>query len=180
MITVCSDSPTTTRAIAAALAGLSKAGDLVVLAGEMGSGKTVFAQGFGVGLGVQDPITSPTFVLVHQYDGGRLTLHHADVYRLERLAEVADLALEELLEASGVVLVEWGDVVSLALGSDFLTVRLARSEPEADAQVDVDTGIAATSDDDLSERRVITLEAVGRGWTTRWSRLASLMEAWKC
>ena len=72
----------------AAIAELARPGDLVLLAGELGAGKTAFAQGFGRGLGVTEPITSPTFTLVHQYDGP-LALHHLDVYRLEHLQEVA-------------------------------------------------------------------------------------------
>ena len=94
-------------------------GDIIVLSGEMGAGKTAFAQGFGRALGVTDRITSPTFTLVHSYPvdsgprAGKVTLHHADLYRLERTAEVSDLALRELAEFAGIVLVEWGDVVDL-------------------------------------------------------------------
>ncbi len=103
-----------THAIAAVIAGHSRPGDIIVLAGEMGAGKTAFAQGFGRAIGVTDRITSPTFTLVHSYPiesgprAGKLTLHHADLYRLERTAEVADLALRELAEFAGIVLVEWG------------------------------------------------------------------------
>jgi tRNA threonylcarbamoyladenosine biosynthesis protein TsaB len=84
-----------THAIAAALAALSRAGDLIVLAGEMGAGKTAFAKGFGAALGVTEPITSPTFTWVHSYQAGKLTLHHADIYRLSTHNEVADLALAD-------------------------------------------------------------------------------------
>ncbi len=106
-----------THAIAGALADVSRPGDLIVLSGEMGAGKTAFAKGFGGALGVTEPITSPTFTLVHTYDiaaglgRGAEALHHADLYRLDRTAEIADLALEELAEYQGIVLVEWGDVV---------------------------------------------------------------------
>lgn len=106
---------TDTHAVAAAIAGLVRAGDIVVLAGEMGAGKTAFAQGFGAALGVDEPITSPTFTLVHSYDTGRLPLHHADLYRLDNLSEVADLALLELAE-DGVVLVEWATRQPTSLG----------------------------------------------------------------
>ena len=119
-----------THAVAAALAGRRRAGDVIVLAGEMGAGKTAFAQGFGRALGVTEPITSPTFTLVHSYDTGGPTLHHADLYRLDQLAEVADLALGELAEFDGIVLVEWGDVVESTFG-EHLVVRLdlARRRP---------------------------------------------------
>jgi tRNA threonylcarbamoyl adenosine modification protein YeaZ/tRNA threonylcarbamoyl adenosine modification protein YjeE len=118
-----------TNAIAAAVAVLCRPGDLVVLAGEMGAGKTAFAKGFGAALGVTEPITSPTFTLVHTYDlppgngTGAAALHHADLYRLDRTAEVADLALDELAENAGIVLVEWGDVVDSLFG-DHLMVHL--------------------------------------------------------
>src|SRR3954447_26916988 len=113
-----------THAIAAALAGLSRAGDVILLAGEMGAGKTAFAQGFGRALGVTEPITSPTFTLVHSYPlTRRLTMHHADIYRLDRMSDVEDLALPELASFNGIVLVEWGDVAGSAFG-DHLEVRL--------------------------------------------------------
>jgi tRNA threonylcarbamoyl adenosine modification protein YjeE len=118
MLQLRSTSVADTHAIAAALAGMARAGDLIVLAGEMGSGKTAFAQGFAAALGVTEPITSPTYTLVHSYPIGRITLHHADIYRLTTLHEVADLALNELLEADGIVLVEWGDVVAASLGDE--------------------------------------------------------------
>ena len=93
-----SESPETTREIAALLAAVSVPGDLIVLAGDMGAGKTCFAGGFAHGLGINDRITSPTFTLVNTYDG-RVRLHHLDVYRLEQIDEVLDLALPELLGA---------------------------------------------------------------------------------
>ena len=110
--------------MAAAIAGVARAGDIIVLAGEMGAGKTAFAQGFGRALGVTEPITSPTFTLVHSYPlTHRLTLHHADIYRLDRTNDIADLALPELASFNGIVLVEWGDVAGSAFG-DYLEVRL--------------------------------------------------------
>ncbi len=144
--------------IAAAVAAVAGEGDVILLAGEMGSGKTAFAQGFGRALGVTEPITSPTFTLVHSYDTAGATLHHADLYRLEQLAEVAELALGELAEYHGIVLVEWGDVVESTFG-DHLIVELA---PDAG---------------DL-EARAITIGASGRTWATRWARLAGALSRW--
>ena len=86
MITLRTTSVDETKAVAAALADVVRPGDLILLAGEMGAGKTAFAQGFAAGLGVLDTVTSPTFTLVHTYEG-RLRVHHADIYRLERTAE---------------------------------------------------------------------------------------------
>ena len=149
-----------THAIAAALAGLSRAGDLIVLAGEVGAGKTAFAKGFGAALGVTEPITSPTFTLVHSYEAGKLTLHHADIYRLTTLNEVADLALAELREYDGIVLIEWGDVVAGSLG-DHLLVQLD-----------------AVDDDD--DTRLITIGGIGREWAIRWERIAAATRAFTC
>jgi len=160
-------SPGDTHAIAAAIAGLARGGDLIVLAGGLGSGKTWFAKGFAAALGVTDHVTSPTFTLVHSYHGGRVPLHHADVYRLDRMSEVADLALAELLEEDGagrggVVLVEWGDAIAPALGADYLEVRLT------------------TDGDEPETARRIGMRAVGPSWATRWERLVGAVEAWRC
>ncbi len=160
MLQLSASSVADTHAIAAVIAGLARTGDLLVLAGEMGAGKTAFAKGFGAALGVTDPITSPTFTLVHSYDAGRITLHHADIYRLNTHHEVADLALAELLEYDGIVLLEWGDVVAQSLG-DHLLVHLV-----------------ADPDDD--ERRHITISGTGRPWALRWDRLATALEAFAC
>ena len=149
-----------THAIAAALASLSRSGDLIVLAGEMGAGKTAFAQGFGAALGVTEPITSPTFTLVRSYEIGKVTLHHADIYRLSTHNEVADLALAELLEYDGIVLVEWGDVVAGSLG-DHLLVQL---DPDPDDE----------------QARLVTVGGVGRSWATRWGRVESAVGGFAC
>ncbi len=95
-----------TQALAAALAALSGPGDLLVLAGEMGAGKTAFAQGYARGLGVAEPVTSPTFTIVREYAGTELALHHLDVYRLEQLREVLELGVGEMLDEDAVMLVE--------------------------------------------------------------------------
>lgn len=85
-------------------------GSLVVLQGELGAGKTVFARGVAVGLGIaESEVSSPTFTLVQEYGGGRLPLYHADLYRLEGADEIGALGIEHLLQRGGVVLVEWGE-----------------------------------------------------------------------
>jgi tRNA threonylcarbamoyladenosine biosynthesis protein TsaE len=147
-----------THAVAAALAELSREGDVILLAGDLGSGKTSFAQGFGWALGVTEPITSPTFTLVHSYDTGGVTLHHADLYRLDQLSEVVDLALGELAEYRGIVLVEWGDVAESTFG-DHLVVRLAVVDADPDA-------------------RLIEINPVGGSWSRRWARLHGALAAW--
>lgn len=112
-----------TRHVASSLAAHARRGDLVVLSGRLGAGKTTFAQGFARGLGVAGPVTSPTFTLVRQYPCRVGQLLHADVYRLDHLAEVADLGLAELRD-EGITLVEWGDVAAPAIRPVTWTVTL--------------------------------------------------------
>jgi tRNA threonylcarbamoyladenosine biosynthesis protein TsaE len=117
-----------TKQLAAGLAPLVRAGDVVLLVGDLGAGKTAFAQGFAAALGVHGPVTSPTFALVRNYPTGAgspvATLIHADVYRTGSLQEVTDLALAELVEEDAVAVVEWGDVAAPALGDSALVVTL--------------------------------------------------------
>ncbi len=176
-----------THAIAAAVAALCHPGDLIVLSGELGAGKTAFAKGFGAALGVTEPITSPTFTLVHTYDlgaglgNGAKSLHHADLYRLDRTAEVADLALDELAEYQGIVLVEWGDVVD-AFG-DHLVVHLDADMPGDDVSGDDDAGDDVSGDDAaalIDTARQIEISASGANWAARWSRLVAACEAYQC
>jgi tRNA threonylcarbamoyladenosine biosynthesis protein TsaE len=144
-----------TRELGAALAGVLLPGDVVLVAGELGAGKTTLVQGVGSGLGVADAVTSPTFTLVRPYrcdparrrpvtaslDGAspvRVMLH-ADLYRLDRLGEVADLALAELVEESAVALVEWGDVAEPLFGRDTLEIRLDMGRTEDQRRVTIMT-----------------------------------------
>ena len=190
------------HAIAAAVAALCRPGDLIVLSGEMGAGKTAFAKGFGAALGVTEPITSPTFTLVHTYDlgaglgNGAKALHHADLYRLDRTAEVADLALDELAEYQGIVLVEWGDVVDVF--GDHLVVHLEADMPSEDDSNEDDVGDGDASDGDVGDGgvgdgdagddvsalidtvRQIEISASGANWAARWGRLVAACEAYRC
>ena len=109
MATHLTESEDETQALARSLAARLKPGDVVLLSGGLGAGKTAFVRGLAAGLGIDpDAVSSPTFTLVHEYRGGRLTLYHADLYRLERAA-TAELGLEEMGVADGVVAVEWPD-----------------------------------------------------------------------
>jgi tRNA threonylcarbamoyladenosine biosynthesis protein TsaE len=146
-----------TRSLAASLAGLAAPGDLLLLAGELGAGKTAFVQGFGAALGVTESITSPTFALAQRYDGD-LVVHHLDVYRLGQLHEVLDLGIGELLDDGGVVLIEWGDAVVSALPSDYLEVTLAFG--------------------DQSDTRIVTLRPMGPSWSARGDGLAAAIAPW--
>jgi tRNA threonylcarbamoyladenosine biosynthesis protein TsaE len=127
-----------TMAAGATLAQRLSAGDVLLLHGELGAGKTAFVRGVAQGLGARvDDVSSPTFTLIQEYDSGRLTLYHVDLYRLEP-AEVDDLGLEELVESGGIVAIEWPDrwhrwpaeavIVSIATeGEDRRRIRIAYS-----------------------------------------------------
>ena len=156
-----------TRGVAAAIAGCCAPGDVLLLAGDLGAGKTTFAQGFGRALGIVEAVTSPTFTLVRQYPvtpgPGRPVecLIHADVYRLDHLQEITDLGIGELVEDGGVALVEWGDAAAPVLGDGALTVRL-----EADP------------DPDRPEVRTLVLSAAGDAWVPRWAALSAALAPW--
>jgi tRNA threonylcarbamoyladenosine biosynthesis protein TsaE len=148
--------PEETRKVAAALAELLVPGDVVSLTGDLGAGKTCFVQGAARALGVEDAVASPTFVLVREYRGD-LPVYHVDVYRLDRLQEVIDLGFEDLLDPSGVVFIEWGDVIDALLPDSYLEVRLT------------------TGDEDTVRR----LRFTGRGsWGARWERMEGIVGPW--
>lgn len=113
-----------TERIGALLGQKLERGMVVVLTGELGAGKTAFARGVARGLGVRDPVTSPTFTLIQEYTG-RLPLYHFDVYRLQEPGELADLGYDEYLEGDGVCLIEWGDLVRELLPPTYLEVHLS-------------------------------------------------------
>lgn len=147
-----------TQALAASLAEVCGPGDLIVLAGDMGAGKTAFAQGFAKGLGIHERVTSPTFTIVREYDSGRLALYHLDVYRLDQLREVLELGVAEMLDEDAVMLVEWGDAVLPALGDRYLEIRLT------------------FGDDD--DHRLLELSLRGAPWQARERVVADVVAPW--
>lgn len=123
-MTQTSQSEAETRAIAARFASTLNPGDIVLLSGDLGAGKTAFVRGLAEGLGVDaGEVTSPTFTLVHEYRGGRLPLMHVDLYRLES-ADLDEIGLDEDLAAAGVLAVEWSERLTRPL-SGAIHVRIA-------------------------------------------------------
>ncbi len=116
--------PSQTRSLGERIGRMLCAGDVVLLSGELGAGKTVLAQGIAKGLGVTDPVKSSSFVIMNEYDGAALRLFHADLYRLEDPQQVAELALDELA-SNGVLVVEWPEQAGGELPPEHLLVRLA-------------------------------------------------------
>lgn len=145
-----------TRGVGAALAGFLVPGDVVSLTGDLGAGKTTLVQGAAGALGVKDHVTSPTFILVREYEGD-LPVHHMDVYRLDRLQEVLDLGFEDLLDPQGVLFVEWGSAIEGLLPGEHLELEL--------------TG----QDDD----RRLRVTARGRSWANRWDGLGEALNPWR-
>jgi tRNA threonylcarbamoyladenosine biosynthesis protein TsaE len=140
-----------TRAYGAKLAAVLRAGDLVVLAGPLGAGKTALVQGIGAGLGVRGPVVSPTFVIARVHRGGRVPLVHVDAYRLRSLDEVDDLDLDVDV-ADSVMVVEWGSGLVERLADTRLEIQLSRS---AD-----------------SDERTLSLVPHGGDWPERIAALA--------
>jgi tRNA threonylcarbamoyladenosine biosynthesis protein TsaE len=140
-----------TRAFGRRLASILRAGDVVLLVGQLGAGKTTLAQGIGEGLGVEGSVASPTFIIarVHPARPAGLPLVHVDAYRLPSLAELDDLDLDTSLEES-VTVVEWGSGIAEVLAASYLTVTLDRGRG-GEAQAD-------------SSPRDATIDATGPRW----------------
>ncbi|MFG1926220.1 tRNA (adenosine(37)-N6)-threonylcarbamoyltransferase complex ATPase subunit type 1 TsaE [Cryptosporangium sp. NPDC048952] len=138
--------PEDTRDLGRSLAPLLRAGDLIVLVGPLGAGKTQLTQGIGAGLGVRGAVTSPTFVISRIHPGGRLPLVHADAYRLGDVAEVDDLDLDADVDAA-VTVVEWGAGLVEQLTDAYLEIRLDRDDDS-----DVRTAILVPHGGDWPER----------------------------
>lgn len=105
------------------------AGDVLVLDGDLGAGKTTFTKGLAAGLEIPDIIKSPTFTIIHEYQDGRLSLYHMDAYRLEN-GGAEDLGLEEYFDGDGVSVVEWAEFVADELPADFLAIHFKRTDDD--------------------------------------------------
>lgn len=146
-----------TRKIADAIAPTLLPGDVIALTGDLGAGKTVFVQGVARALGVKSRVTSPSFVLMREYQGD-LPILHLDVYRLNSLQELIDLGFEEFLDPSWVVFVEWGDAVTPILPEEHLEVEFrVLSETE----------------------RSVTFRPFGPIWMSRLAGIAERMGEWE-
>ena len=123
------------------LAGSLKGGELVVLDGDLGLGKTVFARGIAASLGVvPEDVTSPSFTLVQEYSGGRLPMFHVDLYRLnDDPMEIESLGLDDLLDSGSVVVVEWGEKLPLHMREHAVTIRF-HDVGEGSRKIEIDAG----------------------------------------
>jgi tRNA threonylcarbamoyladenosine biosynthesis protein TsaE len=159
-VTATSDSPGRTRALGAALAASLQPGDVVLLSGDLGAGKTVLVQGIAAGLGVDEPATSPTFALVHEHHGTDLRLLHADAWRLASPEEAVQLALaEEVDDGATALVVEWGELAADALPGDHLRVVLRPGPGEDDRTVELH--LEGPSWEARRERLLVALPTAG-------------------
>jgi tRNA threonylcarbamoyladenosine biosynthesis protein TsaE len=151
-------SPEETRELGEAVGEVLRPGDVVSLTGDLGAGKTTFVQGAARALGANEPVLSPTFMLVREY-AARTPIYHLDVYRLERVQDVMDLGFDELLDRQGIVFIEWGDAIGAMLPPEHIQIEL-------------------TIPDGESHRR-LELTWYGPSWAARIEHLAAAVERWR-
>ena len=131
-------SPEETRGLGARLAGVLTPGAVVAFTGDLGAGKTAFTSGLARGLGIEERVTSPTFTIVNEYEGGRLPLFHFDMYRLGSADELFDIGWEDYLARGGVCAVEWTENVAEAIEADAIRVSIRRGGDENSRVIDIE------------------------------------------
>ncbi len=181
-LVVHASSPEEMRRIGAALARFVCLGDTILLGGELGAGKTTLTQGLAAELGVKGPVTSPTFVLVHSHKtAAGWDLLHADVWRLEHLHEVIDLALPELLEDGAAAVVEWGEIAAPALTPDWLHVSIGYdtdpwpAQPGLSPPGNSSAAEGASPEATATGRRRLLFQARGPSWGNRITDLSATL-----
>jgi tRNA threonylcarbamoyladenosine biosynthesis protein TsaE len=147
-----------TRIVGASLSPVLLPGDVISLSGDLGAGKTVFVQGLAIALGVETGVTSPTFTIVHEYEG-RFPIVHLDVYRLDSFQEVIDLGFEEYLDPQAIVLIEWGDAIAPMLPRRHLNIEMRRAD-----------------DPDAEEERCLIFRPHGADWIRKVQAMRSTAE----
>ncbi|MCI9222181.1 MAG: tRNA (adenosine(37)-N6)-threonylcarbamoyltransferase complex ATPase subunit type 1 TsaE [Oscillospiraceae bacterium] len=131
-------SPAETEALGARLAEALDAGRVVAFTGDLGAGKTAFVSGMARALGVEERVTSPTFTIVNEYEGGRLPLFHFDMYRLGDADELFHIGWEDYLARGGICAVEWSENVAEALEPDAVRVSIVRGDGDSDRMITIE------------------------------------------
>jgi len=149
-----------TRIIGASLAPALLPGDVISLTGDLGAGKTALVQGVAAALGVDIRVTSPTFTIVHEYDG-RFPIIHLDIYRLQSFQEVIDLGFEEFLAPEAIVAIEWGEAISPMLPRRYLEIEMRRTD-------------SASGEDNL---RRLVFKPHGQEWIRKVQAMRTTAEA---
>ena len=135
-----SNSPSETEALGESLGRRLSPGAVVAFTGDLGAGKTAFTRGLARGLGISEPVTSPTFTIVNEYEGGRLPLFHFDMYRLGSSDELFDIGWEDYLRRGGVCAVEWSEIVDDALEGDAIRVDIRRGADDGQRVITITGG----------------------------------------
>ena len=134
------NSPEETEELGERLGRTLSPGDVVAFTGDLGAGKTAFTRGIARGLGIGDRVTSPTFAIVNEYEGGRLPLFHFDMYRLISSDELFDIGWEDYLARGGVCAVEWSENVEDALEEDTIRVDIRRGDTDQQRRISIQGG----------------------------------------
>ena len=137
-MTYVTNSPAETEALGQRLAERLQPGDVIAYTGDLGAGKTAFTRGLARGLGITERITSPTFTIVNEYQGGRLPLFHFDMYRLGSSDELFDIGWEDYLARGGVCAVEWSEIVADALEEDCIRVDIRQGDTENQRKITIE------------------------------------------
>ena len=137
-MTYVTNSPAETEALGQRLAERLQPGDVIAYTGDLGTGKTAFTRGLARGLGITERITSPTFTIVNEYQGGRLPLFHFDMYRLGSSEELYEIGWEDYLARGGVCAVEWSEIVADALEEDCIRVDIRQGDTENQRKITVE------------------------------------------
>ncbi|MDR3566057.1 MAG: tRNA (adenosine(37)-N6)-threonylcarbamoyltransferase complex ATPase subunit type 1 TsaE [Negativicutes bacterium] len=157
MLAVTTNTPDATHAFGRTLAARLSPGDVIFLTGDLGAGKTLLVQGIAAGLGFGERVTSPTFTIMHIYEGGRLTVYHFDLYRLDRPEQLDDIGFEEYKNPDGVAVIEWADKFTAEMPDAGLWITL---KPGPDAA-----------------ERVITLEPKGARYVALCEELKQVADS---
>ncbi len=155
------NSPEETRNAGALIGKLLRAGDVIALEGDLGSGKTTLTQGIALGMGVRQYVNSPTYSIIHEYEGA-IPLFHCDPYRLESADALALIGFEEYFERGGVVIVEWANLVSELLPDERLSLVIT-TEMNLDRTFE-DTAVRKLQIKSTGARYVEMTESIFRSW----------------
>ena len=126
-----------TMAFGAEFAKGLKAGDVIALTGDLGAGKTAMTRAVARGLGITSPVTSPTFTIVQEYEGGRLPLYHFDIYRVHDEDELFELGFDEYLNGKGICFIEWADLIPALLPPETIFVRFSRGDSDDERKITI-------------------------------------------
>jgi tRNA threonylcarbamoyladenosine biosynthesis protein TsaE len=157
-----------TASLGSHIGGILRPGEILLLVGDLGTGKTTFVRGLADGLGISTRPRSPTFTVVHTYDGGTYPLVHVDLYRLDSSREVLNLGLEELFEPPAVSVIEWGEKAGPIVGDDYLELDFAWEEPADPGRSTPD------ANDDVRNIRFLPF---GR-WQQRMGEISDTVRRW--